>query len=232
MMGGFTISRPAGGGLPAWVPTNSVWVFDLAASAWSKGVPVPTPRGALTATAVGTKIYAIGGARNPSYSTPEVRPMPTARNHHGAARIDGRIYVVGGRVGSTFIIGLSSDAHAAARPRGRRDRRRDLRGERRQRRRRRRAARRRSGQRGLRPEVINARNDVQGDQVGAYGRNGIAVEPAGERFDRHLERLGQGGRASEYSESAAQRAALGRIALGGTPISALPCIHDVSPLPP
>src|SRR2546428_10260639 len=50
VMGGFTIPRPSGGGLPAWVPTNSVWVFDLAASAWSKGVPVPTPRGALTAS--------------------------------------------------------------------------------------------------------------------------------------------------------------------------------------
>src|SRR5438034_1944810 len=48
VMGGFTISRPAGGGLPAWVPTSSVWVFDIAANAWSKGVPLPTPRGALT----------------------------------------------------------------------------------------------------------------------------------------------------------------------------------------
>src|SRR2546428_5834604 len=79
VMGGFTISRPTGGGLPAWVPTSSVWVFDLAANAWSKGVPVPTPRGALTTTAVGTKIYAIGGARNPSHSTPELRPpVPVA----------------------------------------------------------------------------------------------------------------------------------------------------------
>ena len=38
-----------------------------------------------------------------------LRPMLTARNHHGAALIDGRIYVVGGRVGSTFIIGLSTN---------------------------------------------------------------------------------------------------------------------------
>jgi len=134
VIGGFLISRPAGGGLPAWVPTNSVWVFDTAANAWSKAAPVPTPRGALTATAVATKIYAIGGAKNPSYSTPELRPtvpvenlatnevfdtttgkwsalrpMLTARNHHGAALIDGKIYVVGGRVGSTFIIGLSTN---------------------------------------------------------------------------------------------------------------------------
>lgn len=133
-IGGFTIARPAGGGLPAWVPTNSVWIYDIAANTWSKGPALPTPRGALTATAVGTKLYAIGGARNPSYSTPELRPtvpvenvatnevydtrtntwsaarpMLTARNHHGAALIDGKIYVVGGRIGSTFIIGLSTN---------------------------------------------------------------------------------------------------------------------------
>lgn len=136
VIGGFLISRPAGGGLPAWVPTNSVWTYDIVAQAWSKGVPLPTPRGALTATAVGGKIYAIGGAKNPSYSTPELRPtvpvenlainevfdtatntwstarpMLTARNHHGAALIDGKIYVVGGRVGSTFIIGLSTNVN-------------------------------------------------------------------------------------------------------------------------
>jgi N-acetylneuraminic acid mutarotase len=35
--------------------------------------------------------------------------MLTARNHHGAALIDGKIYAVGGRVGSTFIIGLSTN---------------------------------------------------------------------------------------------------------------------------
>ncbi len=116
------------------MPSNSVWIYDTAANAWSKGTPVPTPRGALSATAIGTKIYAIGGARNPSYSTPELRPsvpvenvatnevydtetntwtlarpMLTARNHHGAALIDGKIYVVGGRIGSTFIIGLSNN---------------------------------------------------------------------------------------------------------------------------
>jgi N-acetylneuraminic acid mutarotase len=132
-IGGFTIARPAVG-LPAWVPTNSVWIFDVTTNTWSKGPFLPTARGALTATAVGTKIYAIGGARNPSYSTPELRPtvpvenvatnevydtttntwssvrsMLTARNHHGAALIDGKIYVVGGRVGSTFIIGLSTN---------------------------------------------------------------------------------------------------------------------------
>src|SRR5712692_10441997 len=80
VVGGFLIARPTGGGLPAWVPTNSVWIFDLATSAWAKGAPLPTPRGALTATAVGTKIYAIGGAKNPSYSTPELRPSVPVEN--------------------------------------------------------------------------------------------------------------------------------------------------------
>ena len=134
VIGGFEISRPADGSLPAWVPTTGVWIYDTTADRWSPGAPMPTPRGALTATAVGTKIYAIGGAKNPEYSTNQLRPtvpvenlatnevydtetntwttkrpMLTARNHHGAAFIDGKLYVVGGRVGSTFIIGLSTN---------------------------------------------------------------------------------------------------------------------------
>jgi N-acetylneuraminic acid mutarotase len=133
-IGGFTIARPAGGGLPAWVPSKSVWIYDITAKSWAKGPDLPTPRGALTATAVGSKLYAIGGAKNPTYSTEELRPtapvenvattevfdtatntwaaaspMLTARNHHGASLIDGKIYVVGGRIGSTFIIGLSNN---------------------------------------------------------------------------------------------------------------------------
>jgi N-acetylneuraminic acid mutarotase len=132
-IGGFTIARPATG-LPAWVPSKSVWIYDTNTKSWSKGPDLPTPRGALTATAHENKIYAIGGAKNPTYSTPELRPtvpvenmattemldiatgtwsaaapMLTARNHHGASLIDGKIYVVGGRIGSTFIIGLSNN---------------------------------------------------------------------------------------------------------------------------
>ena len=101
-------NRPTATGLPAWVPSKSVWIYDINAKSWSKG-PTCRHRGALSATAVGTKIYAIGGAKNPSYSTPELRPsvpvenvatnevldigtnswsppapMLTARNHHGA----------------------------------------------------------------------------------------------------------------------------------------------------
>jgi N-acetylneuraminic acid mutarotase len=132
-VGGFTIARPATG-LPAWVPSKSLWIYDINAKSWSKGPDLPTARGALTATAHENKIYAIGGAKKPTYSTPELRPtvpvenmatnevfdiatgtwspaapMLTARNHHGASLIDGQVYVVGGRIGSTFIIGLSNN---------------------------------------------------------------------------------------------------------------------------
>jgi N-acetylneuraminic acid mutarotase len=132
-VGGFTIARPATG-LPAWVPSKSVWIYDINRKSWLKGPDLPTERGALTATAHENRIYAIGGAKNPSYSTAELRPtvpvenmatnevldiatgtwtaaapMLTARNHHGASLIDGKIYVVGGRIGSTFIIGLSNN---------------------------------------------------------------------------------------------------------------------------
>jgi hypothetical protein len=78
-LGGFTIARPATG-LPAWVPSKSVWIYDIAAQSWSKGPELPTARGALTATADGTRVYAIGGAKNPDYSTPELRPNVPVEN--------------------------------------------------------------------------------------------------------------------------------------------------------
>ena len=78
-VGGFTIARPPTG-LPAWVPSKSVWIYDIGSASWSKGPDLPAARGALTATADGTKIYAIGGAKNPSYSTPELRPNVPVEN--------------------------------------------------------------------------------------------------------------------------------------------------------
>src|SRR5713226_7830478 len=35
-IGGFTIARPATG-LPAWVPSKSVWIYDINTKSWSKG---------------------------------------------------------------------------------------------------------------------------------------------------------------------------------------------------
>src|SRR3989441_11524046 len=60
-IGGFTIARPAGGGLPARGPSNSGGVYETAAHPGSKGTPVPAPPGAPSGTAVGAKTYATGG---------------------------------------------------------------------------------------------------------------------------------------------------------------------------
>jgi hypothetical protein len=38
-------------GLPAWVPSKSIWIYDINGKSWSKGSDLPTARGALTATA-------------------------------------------------------------------------------------------------------------------------------------------------------------------------------------
>ncbi len=122
LMGGFKL--PVQG--PSWVPVDNVWMFDLDTGQWKALAPMPTARGALSAVAVGNKIYAIGGASIPSWSNQsgllpqwpteqsaanevydtltnswsKASPMLTARNHLGAGFINGKIYVVGGRVGS------------------------------------------------------------------------------------------------------------------------------------
>lgn len=133
LFGGFRLPES---GKPNWYPVSNAWVFDADTQAWSALPPMPTPRGALTAVAVGPKIYVIGGARIPEgtampdglygggptglLGTNEVfdtatqqwktlRPMPTPRNHHSVAYVDGKIYAIGGRVGSCFSNGWSSN---------------------------------------------------------------------------------------------------------------------------
>ncbi len=108
-------------GLPAWVPSKSLWVYDINAKSWSKGPDLPTPRGALSATAVGTKIYAMGGAKNPSYSTPELRP-----NGSRGERCDQR----GVRHCNRVLVLRRTDAHRAQPSWSRAHRRQDLRGRR------------------------------------------------------------------------------------------------------
>src|SRR5262249_47051737 len=78
-IGGFTTPPPPAA-FPARGPSKSVWIYDIKERSWSKGPDLPSARGALTATAVGSKIYAIGGARNPGYSTPELRPNVPVEN--------------------------------------------------------------------------------------------------------------------------------------------------------
>jgi len=114
----------------AWQPTNYAWVYDPAQDSWKELAPMPTPRGAGQAVAVGGKIYVIGGgssnlpgnpgapinprtaqivvgtveAYDPATNTWETRaPMPTPRNHFLAAAVDGKIYAIDGRIGTVFV---------------------------------------------------------------------------------------------------------------------------------
>src|SRR6266702_2789854 len=59
--GGFVFPQS---GPPAWVPINNAWEYDPATDAWKALAPLPTKRGSAVATAVGDKIYVIGGAAN------------------------------------------------------------------------------------------------------------------------------------------------------------------------
>jgi N-acetylneuraminic acid mutarotase len=116
-------------GPAAWVPINNAWEYDPSADSWKALAPMPSKRGSPIATAVGNKIYVIGGvglapgATDPAISptTPQVvvgtveeydpetnswrekTPMPTPRNHAAIGAVNGKIYVIGGRVGAAFI---------------------------------------------------------------------------------------------------------------------------------
>jgi N-acetylneuraminic acid mutarotase len=133
LFGGFRLPDT---GHVGWYPERRAWVYDTGPATWSELPPMPTPRGALSAVAVGTKIYVIGGAGIPkgmdlpdglqgggpaemlgtlevfdtvSRSWAALNPMQTPRNHQGAAYIDGKIYVIGGRVGSCYSNGFSAN---------------------------------------------------------------------------------------------------------------------------
>jgi N-acetylneuraminic acid mutarotase len=133
VFGGFRLPDT---GKVGWYPENKAWVFDMDKGTWSALPPMPTPRGALAAVAVGKKIYVSGGAKIPagmslpdglsgggpvellgtlemfdteSNTWKQMKPMSLPRNHHSVAYADGRIYAVGGRVGSCFSNGWSSN---------------------------------------------------------------------------------------------------------------------------
>jgi N-acetylneuraminic acid mutarotase len=133
VFGGFRLPDT---GKIGWYPEDKAWVYDSEAQSWSELPPMPTPRGAHAAVAVGNKIYVIGGAKIPSgmdlpdgltpggpielLGTMEVfdieknswltlKPMTLPRNHHDIASLDGKLYVIGGTVGSCFPSGWAAN---------------------------------------------------------------------------------------------------------------------------
>ncbi len=83
--------------------------FDLSARRWEEIAPMPGPRAAAAAVAMGDRIFIVGGAEGgrlvaPTYeynvSTRQwrsVAPIPTPRDHLAAVALDGKICAVGGR---------------------------------------------------------------------------------------------------------------------------------------
>ncbi len=127
VFGGFT--RPPT--VKAWQPTANAWSFDPQTGQWKALAPLPNPRGAGQAVAVGGRIYVIGGVSSNIHGTPYApiplgspaqivvgavdeydpaadtwrprSPMPTPRNHYLAAEVGGKIYALNGRTGSVFV---------------------------------------------------------------------------------------------------------------------------------
>jgi N-acetylneuraminic acid mutarotase len=115
VFGGFRLPDT---GKIGWYPENRAWVYDTETQSWSDLPPMPTPRGAQAAVALGHKIYVVGGAKIPpgadlpdgltpggqieilgttemfdteTNSWTTLKPMTLPRNHHDIAYLDGKL---------------------------------------------------------------------------------------------------------------------------------------------
>ena len=98
------------GGRWSRVNLSVLEIYDTVTNTWSRGTPMPSPAGGLTAAAVGGRIHVTGGedlyssntygnhyAYDPATDTWEVLPpLPTPRHGLASAGIDGVFYVIGG----------------------------------------------------------------------------------------------------------------------------------------
>jgi N-acetylneuraminic acid mutarotase len=128
-IGGWGYDRPEGGWESIDRTTtgqdfSKVEVYDPETDTWTARADMPTPRSHMTVSALGGKIYAIGGgARIVAGRSGEWLPLlevydtatnrwaraadlPTPRSAHSSSVVDGRIYVMGG----TFGRGSASSA--------------------------------------------------------------------------------------------------------------------------
>jgi N-acetylneuraminic acid mutarotase len=105
----YLVGGLAGGSGGDWQPTDTLFVYDVAADSWSEGPAMPEPRGAhAVAVTDEGRIHVVGGSDggaraeqfvfDPAAGTWSTLPaMPTPREHIGAAYHDGVIYVATGR---------------------------------------------------------------------------------------------------------------------------------------
>ncbi|MGH9023824.1 MAG: Kelch repeat-containing protein, partial [Acidimicrobiia bacterium] len=104
--GGFTNLPGA-----AWTPQSAVWSLGVGEAQWRPEAPLATPRGALALAALGTRLFALGGADGKQVlrsveilelgSTWKPGPdLASEREHLAATVARGRVFAIGGRVGS------------------------------------------------------------------------------------------------------------------------------------
>jgi hypothetical protein len=98
-----------GGYLAGGTATARSFRFDPAAARWEEITPMPGPRAAAAAVAIGGSIFIVGGADGSRLIAPTyeynvtlgqwrvVAAIPTPRDHLAAAAVDGKICAVGGR---------------------------------------------------------------------------------------------------------------------------------------
>ena len=90
---------------------STVFAYDPQTDTWARKADMPTGRARLSASAVDSKIYAIGGSphRDAEVSTVEVydpatdtwakkADMPRARNWFSTSAVNGKIYAIGGKI--------------------------------------------------------------------------------------------------------------------------------------
>jgi N-acetylneuraminic acid mutarotase len=124
---GGAVQRQAG--QSNYIPVNNAWEYDPGADTWKALAPMPSKRIAAVASAVGGKIYVMGG--NGNYASREDMPlvgeqphrvldtneeydpatntwrtrqtMPTPRSHMSGGVVNGKIYLIGGRLASMSV---------------------------------------------------------------------------------------------------------------------------------
>lgn len=119
-------------------PTDEVHVLDLRTMHWSRGAPLPQPRGGHAAVVLAGRIHVLGGGNSrttladhsvydPRTDTwRELAPVPRSVGSPAVVVVDGRIHLIGGRsghadFGDVHIYGPATDtwsAGAAIEPRG------------------------------------------------------------------------------------------------------------------
>lgn len=93
-----------------WKPLNTVFIYDIRTSTWSKGKDMPVKRGAGGVAICDTAIWYIGGINEEkkisdafhyySFSDSQWRslpPMPTPRDHMKMEWVNGKLYAISGR---------------------------------------------------------------------------------------------------------------------------------------